>query len=158
MASTPWPPIIPLPIDELAETVALRVAEGHALYPRASPTAAGTALDYGGIPSRPGVAIDVRGLDRIVDYPVADMTVTVEAGITLNALRLVLAEYGQRLWVDAPQADRATLGGIYATDTSGPRRFGLGRPRDQILGIPLRLGRRGGHQGGRPGRQERGRV
>ena len=42
---------------------------------------------------------------------------------------------GQRLGIEAPSADRATLGGIYATNANGPRRFGLGRPRDQIIGI-----------------------
>ncbi|WP_435015865.1 FAD-binding oxidoreductase [Tundrisphaera sp. TA3] len=121
----------PQTIEELVEAVARRVAEGHALYPQGGQT----ALDYGGIPTRPGAAIDVRGLDRIVDYPAADMTVTVEAGITLGSLREALAREGQRLWVEAPQPDRATLGGIFATDSSGPRRFGLGRPRDQILGV-----------------------
>ena len=71
----------------------------------------------------------------MIDYPAADMTITVEAGMTLAALRAVLAEKGQRLLVDAPQPDRATLGGIFATNTSGPRRFGAGRPRDQIIGV-----------------------
>ena len=121
----------PSTVDELGEVVARRVGEGHAIYPQGG----GTALDFGGIPARPGVAIDLRGLDRVVDYPAADMTITVEAGITLAALRRVLAEQGQRLVLDAPQADRATLGGIYATNASGPRRFGFGRARDQIIGI-----------------------
>ena len=71
----------------------------------------------------------------MIDYPAADMTVTVQAGMTLASLRAVLAEQGQRLAVDAPHPDRATLGGIFATNTSGPRRFGAGRPRDQIIGV-----------------------
>src|SRR5262249_54732506 len=52
----------------------------------------------------------------------------------LSALRAVLAEQHQRLLVDAPDPDRATLGGIYATNTTGSRRFGSGRPPDQIIG------------------------
>jgi glycolate oxidase FAD binding subunit len=121
----------PSTVAELGEAVARRVAEGLAIYPQGGCT----ALDYGGVPSKPGVAIDLRGLDRVVDYPAADMTITVEAGITLGSLRRVLAEQGQRLVLDAPQADRSTLGGIYATNASGPRRFGFGRARDQIIGI-----------------------
>src|SRR5262249_22488607 len=72
---------------------------------------------------------------RVIDYPAADMTITVEAGITLGALRAVLAENRQRLLIEAPHPDRATLGGIYATNASGPRRFGIGGPRDQIIGV-----------------------
>ena len=121
----------PSSIEELREIVVRRVGEGHALYPQGG----ATALDYGGVPRSPGVAIDLRSLDRVIDYPAADMTITVEAGMTLAALQKVLGEQGQRLTLEAPQADRATLGGIFATNASGPRRFGLGRPRDQIIGI-----------------------
>ena len=88
-----------------------------------------------GPPRRPGVAIDTTGISQLIDYPFADMTITVEAGLTLAGLRRVLAEQNQRVLVDAPRADRATLGGIYATNTSGPRRFSAGRPRDQIIGV-----------------------
>ena len=63
------------------------------------------------------------------------MTITVEAGMTLSTLSGILAGQQQRLLVDAPFPDQATLGGIYATNTSGPRRFGAGRPRDQIIGV-----------------------
>ena len=58
-------------------------ARGHAIYPQGG----ATALDYGGVPRRPGVAIDTRALCRVIDYPHADMTITVEAGITAAALR-----------------------------------------------------------------------
>jgi glycolate oxidase FAD binding subunit len=63
------------------------------------------------------------------------MTITVEAGITLGSLQKTLAEQGQRACVEAPESDLATIGGIFATNASGPRRFGLGRPRDQIIGV-----------------------
>ena len=121
----------PATIDELKEIVGRRVRQGHALYPRGG----GVSLDYGGVPRTPGVAIDTRGLDRVIDYPHADMTITVEAGITLTNLRDRLLEHGQRPSIDAPRADRATLGGIFACDACSSRRFGWGRPRDAIIGV-----------------------
>jgi glycolate oxidase FAD binding subunit len=121
----------PATIDDLRQVVADRVAEGHALYPQGG----GTALDHGGPPRQPGVAIDTRSLDRVIDYPHADMTITVEAGITLAALQGLLAEKNQRFLIDSPHPERATVGGIYATNSCGSRRFGAGRPRDQVLGV-----------------------
>jgi glycolate oxidase FAD binding subunit len=121
----------PASLDDLRQAVTGRIAQGLAIYPQGGCT----ALDYGGIPRAPGVALDTRALDQVIDYPAADMTITVQAGITMQAVAAVLAEKGQRLLVDAPEADRATLGGVYATATSGPRRFGAGRPRDQVIGI-----------------------
>ena len=123
----------PESVEALRETVARRVAEGQAIYPQGGRT----ALDYGSIPRAPGVAIDATALDRIIDYPAADMTITVEAGMTLSALRATLDGHGQRLPLDAPFPDRATLGGIFACNASGPRRFAAGRPRDLILGASV---------------------
>ena len=53
----------------------------------------------------------LRGLKRIVDYPARDMTITVEAGITIDALATALAKERHRLPIDLPDAHRATLGG-----------------------------------------------
>ena len=118
-------------VDDVCQTVRKQVADGAAIYPQGGRT----ALDYGGPPGRPGVIIDTTGVHELIDYPFADMTITVEAGMTLAALRSILGKQKQRVLVDAPHADRATLGGIYATNTSGPRRFSAGRPRDQIIGV-----------------------
>lgn len=121
----------PESVDQLRQDVARLAQNGSALYPQGG----ATALDYGNPPSRDGAAIETTALDHIIDYPVADMTITVEAGITLAALQSHLARENQRLPLEAPFPDRATLGGIFATNSSGPRRFGLGRPRDLILGV-----------------------
>ena len=121
----------PETVDALREVVNERVSQGHALYPQGG----GTSLDYGGTPRDPGVALDTRSLSRVIDYPAADMTITVEAGLTIASLQSVLAVEKQRLLVEAPHPDRATIGAVFATNTSGPRRFGAGRPRDQVIGV-----------------------
>jgi glycolate oxidase FAD binding subunit len=76
-------------------------------------------------------------LDRIVDYSPADLVVEVEAGTTLAALQAVLAQNGQRLALDPPDPEHATIGGLLATNTFGPRRARFGSLRDLIVGISL---------------------
>src|SRR5690606_13456492 len=66
------------------------------------------------------------GLQRIVDYPARDMTITVEAGMRIETLQTELAKQQQRLPMDIPQASRASLGGAIAANTSGPCRYGYG--------------------------------
>jgi glycolate oxidase FAD binding subunit len=63
------------------------------------------------------------------------MTITVEAGISMDQLQQVLAAEGQRLPLDVPHSDQATLGGVLATNTSGCRRYGLGTIRDSLIGV-----------------------
>src|SRR5262249_6164427 len=121
----------PASIDDLRQSVARRIAEGHAIYPQGGRT----ALDYGGIPRLPGVAVHTTALDRLVDYPAAARPIPLEAGLPMAGLQAALAEHNQRLPLDVPHPDRATLGGVFATAACGPRRFGAGRPRDMILGV-----------------------
>jgi glycolate oxidase FAD binding subunit len=121
----------PETLAALRDALPRLASSGLAIYPQGGRT----ALDYGGIPSKAGVALDLRRLNRVVDYPFADMTITVEAGLTMQALQETLAVQGQRLPIDCPRPERATLGGVYATNSSGSRRFGAGRPRDFIIGV-----------------------
>lgn len=94
-------------------------------------------LDYGLPPTKPGSIVDLRGLDQVIDYPARDMTITVQAGITIARLRDELRCESQQLPVDVPLPDRATLGGAVATSASGPRRFGHGSLRDYVIGISV---------------------
>ena len=100
-----------------------------------SPVGGRTALHYGFKADEPQTVIAMSGLTRVVDYPARDMTITVEAGMRIDELQATLASERQRLPIDIAQAERATLGGALATNTSGPRRFGHGTFRDYVIGI-----------------------
>jgi glycolate oxidase FAD binding subunit len=121
----------PTTAAEVAEVVRRCVDARTPIYP----IGGGTALDYGLPAKAPGVGLSVAGLSRTIDYPARDMTVTVEAGIRMAELQKQLAVERQRLPVDTPHLEQATLGGVVATNTSGPRRFGNGTLRDYVIGI-----------------------
>jgi glycolate oxidase FAD binding subunit len=57
--------------------------------------------------------------------------------MTLAQLQAQLATQGQFLPLDPPQPEKATLGGILATDASGPLRLGYGTVRDWLIGLSV---------------------
>ena len=67
------------------------------------------------------------------------MTVTVEAGCTIEKLQNVLREHGQHLGADPIQPDLATVGGVLATAESGTLRIRYGAIRDLVLGVEMAL-------------------
>ena len=77
------------------------------------------------------------GLNRIVEYAATDQVVVAEAGVTLRALQGELGKHGQRLALEAPLADRATLGGLVAANSFGPLRTRYGSVRDLIIGVSI---------------------
>jgi glycolate oxidase subunit GlcD len=99
------------------------------------PVGGATALDYGATPDRPGLRLSTAAVNRLIDYAPDDMTVTVEAGMTIAELARLLAQRCQRLPIDAAESDRATIGGLVATNPQGPRRHALGSVRDYVLGL-----------------------
>ena len=67
-----------------------------------------------------------------------DMTVTVEASVTLADLQAALAKGRQWLPLDPPNP-AATIAAILNANESGPRRFGYGTIRDYVIGLKVRL-------------------
>lgn len=121
----------------LAAVVAHAYASGTPVYP----IGGGTSLDFGLSASQAGIGLSLAGLNRVIDYPARDMTITVEAGITMAQLAARLATERQWLPVDVPRPASATLGGVIATAFSGPRRYGYGTMRDYVIGISAIDGR-----------------
>ena len=128
----PLPVRTPATAAELGDLVREAAAAGQGLYP----VGGRTTLDLGLPPLKPGFAVDTRGLDRVIDYPARDMTITVQAGITIGGAAAARSPpKNQWLPVDVPLPDRATLGGAIAANASGPRRLGYGTLRDYVIGI-----------------------
>jgi glycolate oxidase FAD binding subunit len=99
------------------------------------PLGGAAGLRYGALPERCGIGLSLAGLKRVIDYPARDLTITVEAGITLAELAAQLAVERQRLPVDVPLPGKATIGGALATNANGPRRCAYGTLRDYLLGF-----------------------
>jgi glycolate oxidase FAD binding subunit len=120
---------------ETPEAVVTTLREAGGAGQAVVPWGAGTKQGWGNPPRAYDLALDVSALDRILEYEPADLVVTVEAGIPLDALQRRLAEAGQFLALDPPYAATATLGGTLATNASGPSRFLYGTARDLVLGM-----------------------
>lgn len=128
-----------------AATLAWASARGQSVVLRGS----GTKIGWGRRVERIDLLLSTRRMNRVLAHRAGDLTVSVEAGITLGELNAELGAHGQWLPLDPPFAARATVGGILATNDSGPLRHRYGTPRDLVIGIQLattdgRLARAGG--------------
>jgi glycolate oxidase FAD binding subunit len=123
--------IIPETVEQVSHAVALANQQGLTLITRGG----GSRLNLGGIPERFDVLIETTILTRLLEHEAPDLTCHVEAGITLAALKAKLATKGQWLALDPPDAQLATIGGILASNASGPKRLRYGTARDMVIGL-----------------------
>lgn len=82
---------------------------------------------------------DLQRLSRILAHVPEDLTVTVQGGITLSALQAAVAQHGQWIPVDPPDADNLPIAALLAFNQSGPRRYGYGTIRDHLIGMQVAL-------------------
>jgi glycolate oxidase FAD binding subunit len=95
---------------------------------------AGTKSDWGRPPVRIDAVLSTRGLNRVLAHEHGDLTATIEAGATLREVNVALSKQQQWLPLDPSFAGDATIGGILATNDSGPLRHRFGTPRDLVIG------------------------
>jgi glycolate oxidase FAD binding subunit len=129
----PWAVVIPGDIDQVAAVLALAHREALAV----APWGGGTTMAMGHPPERLDLILSLARLNRVLEHEPADLTATVQAGITMAALQAQLGSRRQWWPVDPPLPTAATVGGVLATNASGPKRLLYGTARDLLLGITV---------------------
>ena len=132
--------LAPDSLDELGKLITDLHSDGRPWVP----SGLGSRLHWGPPLQDSGPIVSICQLNRIVDHAVDDLTITVEAGMPIAELQVVLAEQRQWLPLNWPWGSTAasiqsagTVGGLVARGLSGglrQRYFGV---RDQIIGISL---------------------
>ncbi len=127
------PRVVVRPSDAEQIGAVLRVCGelGAAVVPRGG----GTAMEVGHPPRAADVILLTDRLARVVDYDHSNLTVTVQAGATLDTLGRTLADHRQFLPLDPPRAEAATVAGTAAVSLDGPRRLRYGGVRDLVIGV-----------------------
>ena len=129
------PGVVALPDDETQLSDVLRLAGEYdaSVFPRGG----GSHLRLGATPERVDLVVGVERMRRQLAYEPGDMTTTVQAGMPLGDLQDALKAEGQFVALDPPATAATTIGGVIATNASGPRRLLYGTARDVVLGLAV---------------------
>ncbi len=129
----------PSTVEDAAAAIREHASEGRAIRARGG----GTKLGWGASAQAQPATMDIAtsALNRIIEHNAGDFTAVLEAGVPLQEAQAVFARSGQMLALDPPlgQGDAATIGGILATNDSGPLRHRYGGMRDLVIGITVVL-------------------
>jgi glycolate oxidase FAD binding subunit len=126
----------PASTAEAAALLAAAAGLGLAVVARGS----GSRQHWGSPPTRCDLVVDTRRLDHVIEHAAGDLVVQVQAGVALDDLAAVLATAGQQLALDPSPSGAngtGTVGGVLATNSTGPLRFRFGAPRDLLIGITV---------------------
>jgi glycolate oxidase FAD binding subunit len=117
--------------EDLAAVVAIASQNKWTILPCGNTT----KLDWGNLVKHSELLLSTQNLNRLIEHAIADLTVTVEAGMTFANLQAILAQKGQFIALDPAYPETATIGGIIATADTGSRRQRDRGVRDMLLGI-----------------------
>lgn len=129
------------------EEVQVIVAEAGATGRRIEVIGGGTKRGIGQL-APVDLVLSTQRLDRIVDYSPDELVLTCQPGVRLADIERLVAGRSQMLAFEPPNLTRLlgsggepTLGGVLASNLSGPRRVRAGAARDHFLGFEAVSGR-----------------
>lgn len=123
--------LVPASPEELASQLADASVRQQSITIRGN----STKDRMGGPVAESDLTISTTALNRVLRYEPNDLTISVEAGLRWSELTRILAEHRQMIPLDPPFAADATVGGVLATNSSGPRRRLYGTARDMVIGV-----------------------
>jgi glycolate dehydrogenase FAD-binding subunit len=126
--------VAPGSAEQIAEV--LRFANEYGLS--VVPTGGRTKLGWGN-PVAPEIFLSLARMNAVREHAWQDLTCSVEAGCTWAAMRDSLSRHGQTVALDPLWPERATVGGVVATNDSGALRLRYGGLRDLIIGMTVVL-------------------
>ncbi len=103
-----------------------------------TPVGGGTKMGWGN-PVAADAAIETRRIAGVHEHSWQDMTAIVGAGTTWAEMQQALSRHGQMVALDPLWPERATVGGIVATNDAGALRLKYGSLRDLIIGMTVVL-------------------
>jgi glycolate oxidase FAD binding subunit len=121
-------------VEETSELMKLAAREELVVAPRGG----GTKMHIGDPPTSLDLIVSTARMNEIIEHVPGDQVVRVQAGIKLGELQDHLSGSNQMLAIDPPERG-ATIGGVVAANSSGPRRYRYGTIRDLIIGITVVL-------------------
>jgi glycolate oxidase FAD binding subunit len=131
------PQLVLEPANDLQLASALRLASDERLA--VIPRGGGSKIGWGRPPARADLVLSTARLNKILEHAASDLTVSVEAGVTIRELQSALSRHNQRLAIDVLWPKSATVGGIVSTNDSGALRLRFGSLRDLIIGVTIAL-------------------
>ena len=103
------------------------------------PYGGGSGLMGGALTIRPGIAVDLRRMSRVISIDAEAMSARVQAGAVLESVNAALNERGFILGHDPWTLPVATIGGAISTNSVGYRAGKYGSMGEQVLGLEVVL-------------------
>ncbi len=127
----------PADTAQVAAVVRACMAAGAGVVPQGG----NTSMVGGAVPAADGseVVLSLARLNRVRAVDAIDMTLTVEAGVTLKAAQEAAAEADCLLPLSVASEGTAQIGGILATNAGGNNTVRYGNARDLVLGLEVVL-------------------
>lgn len=120
----------PANAEEVVELVRFALSDGLGLIPSGSRS----KMELGMPPLRYDAAVDMRALQNIAHYDPGDLTLSVDAGMSLRMLEKALEQQRQFLPISVPCYETSTIGGALASGIDSTLRQQYGTVRDFLIG------------------------